>query len=135
MVTQPFKTYDSFADFTNDFIITVMDEGYATIVVNYQDYSGLIASLQEKTINGNALHLDPDTYEGFDNDVETAKVHDGHIMVTVFDDAVITGEAVVYEHPEAYAEGTYFIEKDAESFLIKPIVGRFVPFEIAKAKI
>ena len=132
---QHFKAYESYVDFVNDFMFTVMDEGYAVIVVNYKDYYGLLASLQEKTINGNSLYLDVDTIDGYDNDIATAQSRDGLIIVTVFEDARIVGEAVVYEHPEAYAEGTYFIEKDAESFLIKPIVGRFVPFEIAKAKI
>ena len=132
---QHFKAYDSYVDFVNDFMFTVMDEGYAVIVVNYKDYYGLLASLQEKTINGNSLYLDVDTIDGYDNDIETAQSRDGLIMVTVFEDARIVGEAVVYDTADAYIEGSYFVEKDAQSFLTKPVRGRVTPFEIKKERL
>lgn len=134
-MTQPVKEYESYVDFTNDFIITVMQEGYAVAVVDYHDYYGLIGSLQEKTICGKSLYLDYDTIENFDSDIELAKSRDGLIMVTVHDDAGITGEAVLFNHPEAYIEASYFVEKDAQSFLTKPISGNLVLFEIKKDKI
>ena len=130
-----FKEYGSFAEFTTDFLLTVMDASYAMIVVDYRDYNGLLASLQVKTINGVALHLDPDTYEGFENDIEAAKTHDGLIMVTVYDDGNVMGEAVLYSEPDAYVEGDYFVEEDAQSFLMKPVVGRMIPFVVSKDKI
>lgn len=129
-MTQPFKEYDSFIDFTNELILTVMDEEYAIIVVRWEDYQGLLASLFEKTINGKSLFLDYDSIEGFDNDIATAQNREGLIMVTVRDDASITGEAVVYDEPSAYIEGTYFVEKDAQSFLLKPVSGKTLLFEI-----
>lgn len=132
---QPVKTYDSYIEFTNDFVITVMNEGYAIIVVRWEDYQGLLASLFEKTINGKSLFLDYDSIEGFDNDISTAQSREGMIMVTVRDDASITGEAVVYGHPEAYVQGSYFVEEDAQFFLLKPITGKTVLFRIKQEKI
>lgn len=132
---QPIKTYDSYVDFTNNLVLTVMDEEFAVIIVRWEDYQGLLASLFEKTINGKSLFLDYDSIEGFDNDIATAKSREGTIMVTVRDDGSIMGEAVVYSHPEAYVQGTYFVEEDAQDFLLKPITGKTILFRIKQDRI
>ena len=132
----PRDRYDNYDEFVTKFLLTVVEEGFAFIVINYLDYVGLIQSLNTKVINGQTLYLDAESYEYFDDDIDVAKHNKGMILVAVFKDSPkIIGEPVLYENPESFVAGTYFVEKDADSFLQTPITGKIIPFEINRIKL
>lgn len=70
-----------------------------------------------------------------DNDIATAQMNDGNMLVTIFSTGEIIGEPIVFTTEEAFAEGTYFIEYDAKSAVDYPIKGTVIPFQIKKDKI
>lgn len=132
MIGASFRKYDSFQDFVVDVIFTVMDKGNATIFVNYKDYAGLVSCLNEKVLNGNTLCLDPSSADLFEEDIASAQMNDGVIMVTVFASGVITGEAVVFKESDSFMSDNYFVEYDARQALQYPLEGLVVPFVIRK---
>lgn len=134
MVNASFKKYENYDKFITDFLITVIKNDNAVIIINYQDYQGLIASLHEKVINGNSLTLDTESFDYFEDDIETAKKKDGNIMVTVFKDGLIIGEPVLYPDKAInFVDSTYFIENDAaQSAMDYTIISTCIPFQIEK---
>lgn len=128
MVTE----YENYRAFVVDLLITIMDEGSASVICNYQDYSGLIASLNEHTINGKALALTPECADMFDDDILTAQMNSGNMMITVFDDGSIIGEPIIFETASAFVDGTYFIEIDADGVMNLPLSGEIIPFCIKR---
>ena len=70
-----------------------------------------------------------------DDDLATAYMNDGNMLVSIFSTGEIIGEPVVFKTEEAFAEGTYFIEYDAKSAVDYPITGTIIPFQIKKDKI
>ena len=127
----PYKEYESYDDFVVEFLLTAMEEGLAAIVIHYEDCAGLVQSLQAHTINGSSLRLDKESYDYFDEDIETAKNNGNLMLVTVFaDNASVLTEPVLYTSGDSYAECPYFVEKDAETFLEVPVKGKVIPFMI-----
>ena len=131
MVGASYKNYSSYQDFINEVIVGVMQEGYIAIICNYMDYQGIIATLNEKTINGNSLYLNAESAENFDDDIVTAQMNDGNILITIFDTGEIIGEAVVFQTADSFAPMSYFIEYDAKSALEYPLRGTVIPFRIS----
>ena len=123
------KKYKSYQEFVDDFLITAMQDGVVAVIVNYEDYTGLIQSLQEKTLNGNSLHLDWECAEAIDEDIALARMNDGNMMITVFPTAEMIGEAIIFHDAKAYEPMTYFIEKDAEGAMDYPLANK-AQFEI-----
>ena len=125
--------YANYDEFVTEFLLTVVDEGVASVVINYMDYMGLIQSLNTKVINGESLCLDVESADNFDADIEIAKQGNKMILVTVFKESPkIIGEPIIYENPESLIPCTYYVEKDAEDFVSIPVTGKIIPFEINK---
>lgn len=132
MINAIFKKYEDFDKFVTDFLITVMDNGSAVIIVNYQDYQGMITSLNGKVLNGNTLTLDVECAYTFDDDIKTAQEGDGNIMITVFSNANIIGEPVLYpDKAISFIDTIHFIETDAASSAMNYVItSTCVPFQI-----
>lgn len=136
MSTANFKKYKDFIEFITDFLLVILEEGFACAVINYEDYQGLVQALQEKVVNGKSLTLDVESLDNFDEDIEVAKNNGGNIIVSVFkDSSLIIGEPMLYLSPRAYAPATYFVEYDAKSALDIQFDGTVIPFMIEKEKI
>ena len=132
----PRDYYNNYDEFATKFLLTVIEEGCAFIVINYMDYVGVIQSLNTKVINGKTLCFDVESDNYFDDDIKAAMRNKEMMLVSVFkESAKIIGEPVLYENPESFASGTYFVEKDASEFLNMPITGKVIPFEINKRKL
>lgn len=134
MVNASYKSYESYEKFITEFIFSVIENGHSAIIVNYQDYQGLVASLNGKVLNGETITLDLESRELFDEDILVAQNGDGNIMVTVYESGVMTGEPVIHsENERAFADTIYFVESSAaESAMKYAITSRFVPFKIEK---
>lgn len=132
MIDASFKKYNSFQDFITDALLTVMREGIAAIVCNYADYSGLIAALNEKTINNQSLFLDAECMDSFDDDLVTAQMNDGNMLITILDTGRIVGEPIIFQKFESFETMTYFVEYDAKSAVDYLSAGTIVPFQIMK---
>ena len=131
-----FKKYKDFEDFLIDFMFVALEDDLACVVINYNDYQGLIQALQTKVINGKSLVLDIESLDNFDSDIDVAKNNGGNILVSVFKDSgLIIGEPMLYTSPMAYPPATYYIEYDAKSALDIPFNGTVIPFVIEKEKI
>ena len=132
MINAIFKKYEDFDKFITDFLIAVMDNERAVIIVNYQDYQGLIASLNGKVLNGKTLALDIESAYTFDEDIKTAQERDNNIMVTVFSNGYIIGEPVLYpDKAISFIDTIHFIETDAASSAMNyAITSTCVPFQI-----
>ena len=132
MINAIFKKYEDFDKFITDFLIAVMDNERAVIIVNYQDYQGLIASLNGKLLNGKTLALDIESAYTFDEDIKTAQERDDNIMVTVFSNGHIIGEPVLYpDKAISFINTIHFIETDAASSAMNyAITSTCVPFQI-----
>ena len=53
MVNASYKKYESYQDFIIDVLFNVMDDDTVSLIINYEDYQGVLATLFEKSINGN----------------------------------------------------------------------------------
>lgn len=135
MIDALYKRYKSFPKFLTDVLFNVMEDEYVSIIINYNDYQGLLASLFEKTINGKSFYLNLECADSIDDDVTTAQMNDGNMMVTIFNTGEIVGEPVVFKTPESFAPATYFIEYDAKSANDYPLEGLVIPFRIEKEKL
>lgn len=135
MVNASYKKYESYQDFITDVLFNVMDDDKVSLIINYEDYQGVLASLFEKTINGNSFYLNMECADLIDDDLATAYMNDGTMLVSIFSTGEIIGEPVVFKTEEAFPEGTYFIEYDAKSAIDYPIKGTVIPFQIKKDKI
>ena len=135
MIDANYRKYKTYNEFINDFLITVMENGHAVIMVNYKDYQGVISSLNGKTLNGKTLAMDCDTLDLFDEDITTAMKNDGNMMITVYNSSSkITGEPVIY--PDKFFESAYFVEEDAVTKAMDYVMpSRIVPFKIEKKTI
>lgn len=135
MINASFKKYASYADFITDVLFSALADDAVGIIVNYEDYSGVLASLFEKTINGQSFYLNQECADIFDDDVITAQMNDGNMLITIFKTGEIIGEPIIFKTKEAFAEMSYFIEYDAKPALDYPISGTIIPFQIEKDKI
>lgn len=135
MINASYKKYESYQDFITDVLFNVMDDDMVSLIINYEDYQGVLATLFEKTINGNSFYLNMECADLIDNDITTAQMNDGNMLVTIFSNGEIVGEPVMYTTEKAFPEGTYFVEYDAKSAVDYPIKGTVVPFQIKKDKI
>ncbi len=135
MLKASYKKYESYQDFITDVLFNVIDDDMVSLIINYEDYQGVLATLFEKTINGNSFYLNMECADLMDNDIATARMNDGNMLVTIFNTGEIVGEPVVFKTEEAFAEGTYFIEYDAKGAVDYPIKGTVIPFQIKKDKI
>lgn len=135
MVNASYKKYESYQDFITDVLFNVIDDDMVSLIINYEDYQGVLATLFEKTINGNSFYLNMECADLIDDDLATAQMNDGTMLVSIFSTGEIVGEPIVFQTEEAFAEGTYFIEYDAKSAIDYPIKGTVIPFQIKKDKI
>lgn len=135
MVNASYKKYESYQDFITDVLFNVMDDDMVSLIINYEDYQGVLATLFEKTINGNSFYLNMECADLMDDDIVTAQMNDGNMLVSIFSTGEIIGEPIVFKTEEAFPEGTYFIEYDAKSAVDYPIKGAVIPFQIKKDKI
>ena len=135
MVNASYKKYESYQDFIIDVLFNVMDDDMVSLIINYEDYQGVLATLFEKTINGNSFYLSKECADLIDDDIATAQMNDGNMLVTIFNTGEIVGEPIVFKTEEAFAEGTYFIEYDAKSAIDYAIKGTVIPFQIKQDKI
>lgn len=133
MVGASYRKYNDYDEFVTDFLFSVIENGCSAIIVNYQDYAGIVMSLNGKVLNGNSLTLFVESVDLFDEDIKKAMEGDGNIMLSVHSDGTIIGEPAYCEKVEGFGELTYFIEQDAaESAMKYPITSTIVPFLIEK---
>ena len=135
MVNASYKKYESYQDFIIDVLFNVMDDDVVNLIINYEDYQGVLATLFEKTINGNSFYLNMECADLMDDDIVTAQMNDGTMLVSIFSTGEIIGEPIVFKTEEAFAETTYFVEYDAKKALDLPLDGTIIPFLIKKHKI
>ena len=129
-MTAPCKEYQTYEDFATEFLVEVMMNNHAAVVVDYHDAAGIIQSLNEKQINGQTCFLNRECFDSFDEDIATAKSGKGMMMITVMGNGEIISEPVIYSDPDAYLHGIYFVECDAKEFNTLPVSGITVPFQI-----
>lgn len=134
MVNASYKKYD-YQDFITDVMFNVMSNESVSIIINYNDYQGLLASLFEKTLNGKSLYLNAACADLVDDDIATAQMNDGNMMVTIFNTGEIVGEPIIFDNQEAFAPAIYYIEYDAKSALNYNIQNTIIPFQIEKEKL
>lgn len=128
-----YKRYENFNKFVTDYLLTVMEEKYAMVIVNYKNYQELVNILTTKTINGKSIVMSPDSFDNFDTDIDAAKYNGGNIMITIYaDKCEIIGEPVLYKTINAFADGVYYADNDAEGAIDLPITGTMIPVEIKK---
>lgn len=130
MINAVFKKYDSCQEFLTDVMLTVMQEGIAAVICNYADYGGLLSALNEKTINKQSLFLDAECADSFDEDIQTAQMNDGNMLITILDNGRMLGEPVVFQRADAFVPMTYFVEYDAKTAIDYPLSGTVIPFQI-----
>lgn len=131
MVNASMKQYESYQDFITDVLFNVMDRGSVAIIINHNDYQGVLSSLFEKTINGNSFYLNLECADLMDDDIATAQMNDGNMMVTIFDTGEIIGEPIIFDRDvKSFASTTYYIEYSAQSALNYPIESTVIPFRI-----
>lgn len=135
MIGASFKSYPNYPDFITDFLFVVLEDGAASIVVNYEDTAGVVQSLNQKVLNGNSFAVVPECFDNFDADITIAKERGGLMMITVLKGGEIILDPVIYTKPEAFAETTYFIEYDAKKAVDLPLEGTVIPFKIEKHRI
>lgn len=125
------RKYNSFEDFVRDFIFVVMSDGYASIICHWQDTQGILSSLFERTINGESFALDIESGYSFDEEINTARMNDDNMMITVFDTGAIICTAPIFMKKPMYNYGgAFYIEYDAITAMDYDISGNKIPFRI-----
>lgn len=126
-----YRKYKSFEDFVRDFIFVVMSDGYASIICHWQDTQGILSSLFERTINGESFALDAESGYSFDDEINTARMNDDNMMITVFETGAIICVAPIFMRKPMYDySGAFYIEYDAISAMDYDISGNKIPFRI-----
>lgn len=123
--------YENYESFVRDVLFTVMQDRHAIIICNWHDAQGLIASLNSTTLNGKTLSLDIESAESFDDDILTAQMNDGNMLITIYDNASICCEPALFtDKAISFIDSKYFVEKDASSAFNYAIASEIIPFEI-----
>lgn len=126
-----YRKYENYESFVRDVLFTVMQDRHAIIICNWHDAQGLIASLNSTTLNGKTLSLDIESAESFDDDILTAQMNDGNMLITIYDNASICCEPALFtDKAISFIDSKYFVEKDASSALNYAITSEIIPFEI-----
>lgn len=126
-----YRNYENYESFVRDVLFTVMQDRHAIIICNWHDTQGLIASLNSTTLNGKTLSLDIESAESFDDDILTAQMNDGNMLITIYDNASICCEPALFtDKAISFIDSKYFVEKDASSAFNYAITSEIIPFEI-----
>lgn len=126
-----YRKYENYESFVQDVLFTVMQDRHAIIICNWHDTQGLIASLNSTTLNGKTLSLDIESAESFDDDILTAQMNDGNMLITIYDNASICCEPALFtDKAISFIDSKYFVEKDASSAFNYAITSEIIPFEI-----
>lgn len=126
-----YRKYENYESFVRDVLFTVMQDRHAIIICNWHDTQGLIASLNSTTLNGKTLSLDIESAESFDDDILTAQMNDGNMLLTIYDNGFIYCEPALFtDKAISFIDSKYFVEKDASSALNYAITSEIIPFEI-----
>ena len=120
MIEAVYKNYETYDDFINDVMLTVMFDDHASIIC-------------QKTINGKSMSLDLESAYSLDDEIVSAQMNDGNVIITVLNNGTIICEAAIFtDRAICFADGKYFIEYDASSALDYSINGMIIPFIIKK---
>lgn len=131
MIEASFCKYKSYDDFLRDFLITVMEEDHAAIICKWQDVQGVLASIHTKVINGSSFVLDTESAYCFDEEILTAQMNDGNMIITIFSNGLVVCEPALYTNdPISFVQCKYFVEYDAASALEYAIISPIIPFKI-----
>ena len=131
MINASYKKYANYDDFIRDILFTVMEDHHTVIICNWQDAQGLIASINGKVLNGKTLALDIDSAYDFDDEIVTAKMNDGNMLITIFDNATVICEAALFtDKPISFIDSKYFVEYDAVCAMNYAITNTIIPFKI-----
>ena len=126
-----YRKYENYESFVRDVLFTVMQDRHAIIICNWHDAQGLIASLNSTTLNGKTLSLDIESAESFEDDILTAQMNDGNMLITIYDNASICCEPALFtDKAISFIDSKYFVEKDASSAFNYAITNEIIPFEI-----
>lgn len=133
MIDASYKKYPDYDEFIKDVIFAVLNDQHATIICNWRDAQGLLASINGKTINNKTLVLDIESASNFDDDVLTAQMNDDNMIITIFDNATVICEAALFtDKAISFIDGKYFIEYDAACAINYAITSTIIPFKIEK---
>ena len=131
MINAAYRKYKNYDDFISDVMFTVIFDGYAAIICNWQDAQGVLSSLFQKTINGRSMVLNLESAYSFDDEIVSAQMNDGNVIITVCNDCEIICEAAIFTNkPECFANCKHFIEYDASEAVNYAITGLIIPFKI-----
>lgn len=131
MINAAYRNYRTFDDFIRDILFTVMEDHHVVIICNWQDVQGLIASINNKVLNGKSLALDIESAYHFDDDIATAQMNDGNMLITIFDNATVICEAALFtDKPISFIDSKYFVEYDAICAMNYAITNTIIPFKI-----
>lgn len=130
MLKASYKRYSTYQDLIPDILFNVVEDGMVAVIVNYKDCSKLLSALFENTVNGNSLYLNCDCKDVFDEDVVTAQMNDGNMLVTILDTGEIVTESIVFATPDVFAPMTFLVEYGAKGADEYPLQGLVVPFMI-----
>lgn len=133
MVNAIYHKYKDYDEFIRDILFTVIDDHHVVIICNWQDVQGLVASINGKVLNGNTLALDIESAYSFDDDILTAKMNDGNMLVSIFDNATVITEPALYtDNAISFFDSRYFVEYDAINAMKYAITSTIIPFKIEK---
>ena len=126
-----YRKYENYESFVRDVLFTVMQDRHAIIICNWHDAQGLIASLNSTTLNGKTLSLDIESAESFDDDILTAQMNDGNMLLTIYDNGFIYCEPALFTNKAiSFIDSTYFVENKALSALDYAITSKIIRFSI-----
>lgn len=133
MIDALYKKYKSYDDFIRDILFTVLEDHHTVIICNWQDAQGLLTSINGKALNGKSLALDIESAYQFDDDVITAQMNDGNILITIFDNATVICEPALFtDKAISFIDSKYFVEYDAMCAMDYAINNTIIPFKIQK---
>ena len=123
------KKYNKYEDFTSEFVRSVIENGSAFLIVNWQDALGVCQLLNTFTINGNSVVMKRDFVDEAYADIEEVKQYDGNMLITLFDNGEMICEKALNDESAYVDDSVYFVEYSAKDFVL-PLHATVVPFKI-----
>lgn len=133
MIDAIYRRYADYESFVRDLLFAVIEDHHATVVCNWRDAQGILESLNGKVLCGRSIALDIESGMCFDDDVLTAQMNDGNMLITIFDNGSMVCEAALFtDKAISFIDGRYYIERDASSALQYAITSPIIPFQVEK---
>ena len=123
--------YRNYETFARELLTTVKVNHHAIIICNWQDAQYFVEKLNGETLNGKSLVLDIESADCFDDDIITAQMNDGNMLITIYDNGFIYCEPALFtDKAISFIDSTYFVENKALSALDYAITSKIIRFSI-----